>query len=199
MIGTAVGTFFTGSMFSLNEMNQVTWQTSWRGLEALADFRNLSLGFAILFLARINGLLFLINTIDNEAIRKKAHGRTLINSLIFLIFFIYFIVSILISDGYAYDAAGMVTAVKFRYFHNFIEMPVVTILFLAGVLSVLYGIAITIFIGSIKGIWFSGSGTILAVFALFLVSGLNGTAFYPSVYDPENPLQYRMHRQASSH
>ena len=67
-------------------------------------------------------------------------------------------------------------------------MPVIIIVFLAGVIGVLYGIAITIFKKSIKGIWFTGVGTILAVFALFIISGFNGTSFYPSVHDPKSSL-----------
>jgi cytochrome bd ubiquinol oxidase subunit II len=188
LIGCAVSTFFTGSQFSLNEMNQVTWQTPWYGLEALADFRNLALGFAVLFLSRINGLFFLINTIDNEAIRNKAQARSIVNSLVFLIFFLYFLVSILLSDGYAYDASGKISAVDHKYLNNFVEMPVIIIVFLTGVIGVLYGIAITVFKKSIKGIWFTGTGTILAVFALFIISGFNGTSFYPSVHDPKSSL-----------
>ena len=44
LIGAAVGTFFSGSNFSLNAMNQVTWQHPLRGLEAAFSLFNLSLG-----------------------------------------------------------------------------------------------------------------------------------------------------------
>jgi cytochrome d ubiquinol oxidase subunit II len=188
LIGTAVGTFFTGSLFSLNAMNQVTWHSPWRGLEALADFRNLSLGFAVLFLSRVNGLLFLMNTIDN-GIREKATKKLVTNVLIFLIFFLYFVVSLLLSDGYGYDAqSGEITLQNHKYLHNFLAMPFVILIFLAGVVSVLYGIALTLFSRSIMGIWFTGPGTALAVFGLFIVAGFNGTSFYPSLYDTSSSL-----------
>jgi cytochrome d ubiquinol oxidase subunit II len=66
LIGVAVATFFTGSQFELNDMNQVRWTNPWRGLEALFNLRNLALGFAVLFLAKTNGLLYMINAINNE-------------------------------------------------------------------------------------------------------------------------------------
>jgi cytochrome d ubiquinol oxidase subunit II len=189
LIGTAVGTFFTGSMFSLNDMNNVTWQTPWYGLEALANFRNISLGFSVLFLARLNGLLFIINTIDDQSMRKRAARRIIINLAVFLIFFLYFVVTLLISVGYAYDSStGLVSVVKNKYLNNFIEMPFVSVLFILGVAGVLAGLIITLLKNSVKGIWFSGVGTILAVLALFFVSGFNGTSFYPSVFDLQSSL-----------
>lgn len=189
LIGTAVGTFFTGSMFSLDDMNRVTWQTPWYGLEALADFRNISLGFAVLFLARINGLLFIINAVYDDLMRKRALSRLIINSLIFLIFFLYFVVTLLLSDGYAYDPfTGLVTTVSNKYLENFIAMPLVALLFILGVAGVITGLAVTLLKNSIKGIWFSGAGTVIAVMALFFVSGFNGTSFYPSVYDLQSSL-----------
>jgi cytochrome d ubiquinol oxidase subunit II len=198
LIGVAVATFFTGAMYSLNVMNQVRWATPWYGLEALFNFRNLSLGFAVLFLARINGLLYLINTLDNEELLKRAFKGLITNSIPFLIFFLFFVVSILLSDGFAADSqTGTITMEKFKYLHNLIQMPVILVLFLAGVIGVLYGIGISIFRKSLSGIWFSGSGTILAVFSLFLVAGFNGTSFYPSVFDLQSSLTIR--NASSSH
>ena len=189
LIGTAVATFFTGAMFRLNMMHQVKWATQWYGLEALASIRNLSLGFAVLFLSRINGLLYIINTIENASLKKRSVKGLTINSIIFLIFFLFFVISLLIAEGFAADPkTGIVSAVKFKYLNNFLEMPPVLIMFLGGVLSVLYGIGVTIFKGSTKGIWFTGAGTVFAVFSLFLIAGFNGTSFYPSVYDLQSSL-----------
>jgi cytochrome d ubiquinol oxidase subunit II len=192
LIGVAVATFFTGAMYSLNLMNQVRWATPWYGLEALLNLRNLSLGFAVLFLVRINGMLYLINTIDDEALIKRSVRGVTVNSIPFLIFFLSFVVSLLISKGFAADpVSGSISMEKFKYLHNFIEMPVVLILFLAGVAGVLYGIGITLFKRSLSGIWFSGAGTVLAVFSLFLVAGFNGTSFYPSLSDLQSSLTIR--------
>ncbi len=192
LIGTAVGTFFTGSRFILNDMNQVEWQTSWRGLEAVLDLRNLALGFAVLFLVRVNGLLYIMNSILDEQLYIRALRKTIINSLFFLVFFLYFVTAILISEGFAADSVtGIVTMEKYKYFHNLLQMPVVLFLFLAGVAGVLYGIGISVFKSSYKGIWYTGTGTVLAVFAIFLLAGYNGTAFYPSLSDLQSSLTIR--------
>ena len=189
LIGIAVATFFTGSMFSLNYMNQVEWATPWHGLEAVINGRNLALGLAVLFLTRTNGLLYIINSIEDKELIRKSVQKLIMNSISFLVFFLFFVIAILLSSGVAVNQqSGTVILEKFKYLHNFIQMPVVLILFLAGVILVLYGIGTTLFKGSRKGIWFTGSGTIVAVFSLFLVAGFNGTAFYPSIYDIRSSL-----------
>jgi cytochrome d ubiquinol oxidase subunit II len=198
LIGTAVATFFTGSMFSLDMMKGVHWATPYYGLEALFNIRNLSLGLALLFLSRINGLLYIINSVDEEVLVSSARRRILVNSLLFLVFFLYFLVSLLVSKGFAADpSTGYISVEKFKYLHNFINMPFVLIIFLAGVAGVLYGTGISIFGKNTGGIWFTGSGSVLAVFSLFLVAGFNGTAFYPSVYDIQSSLT--IYNASSSH
>ena len=198
LIGVAVSTFFTGAMFSLNNMNQVHWATHWYGLEALLNLRNLALGFAVLFLARINGLLYLINTLENKELLARSVKRLIVNTIPFLVFFLFFIVSLLVSQGFAADPfTGNITIENFKYLYNFIQMPLVLVLFLAGVLSVLFGIGVTVFKNSFTGIWFTGTGTVLAVFSLFLVAGFNGTSFYPSLFNLQSSLTIR--NASSSH
>jgi len=192
LIGVAVATFFTGAMFSLNLMNQVHWATPWYGLEALLNVQNLALGFAVLFLARINGLLYIINTVDDEALIKRSIKGLFTNSIPFLIFFLFFVIFLFISKGFAADPiTGTITIEKFKYLNNLIQMPVVLVLFLTGVVGVLYGIGITVIRKSFSGIWFSGAGTVLSVFSLFLIAGFNGTSFYPSLYDLQSSLTIR--------
>jgi len=189
LIGVAVATFFTGSQFTLNMMKQVHWNTQWYGLESLLNVRNLALGFAVLFLSRINGLLYIMNSISDEDLVSRSVRKLLLNTVPFLCFFLFFVISLLLSSGFAADSATAIIAVeKYKYLHNFIEMPAVSIIFLTGVIGVLYGIGIAIFKKSLTGIWFSGSGTVLAVFSLFLVAGFNGTSFYPSSYDLQSSL-----------
>jgi len=189
LIGAAVATFFTGSRFSLNEMNQVKWATSWHGLEALLNGRNLALGLAVLFLARTNGLLYIINSVDDKELVVRSNNKLVMNSTAFLVFFLFFVITLLLSSGFAYDqGTGMVSMEKYKYLNNLIQMPLVLILFLTGVVGVLYGIGITLFRGSRAGIWFTGTGTVMAVFALLLIAGFNGTAFYPSSYDLNSSL-----------
>lgn len=198
LIGVAVATFFTGAMFSLNDMNQVHWVTKWYGLEALLNLRNLSLGLAVLFLARINGLLYIINSLDNEQIIDRSVKKLLYNSVPFLVFFLFFVISLLFSKGFASEpVSGTISMEKFKYLHNLLGMPLVLAFFLVGVIAVLYGIGITLFRKSVSGIWFSGAGTVLAVFSLFLIAGLNGTAFYPSLSDLQSSLT--IGKASSSH
>jgi cytochrome d ubiquinol oxidase subunit II len=189
LIGTAVATFFTGSKFSLDQMNQVHWETPWYGLEALLNVRNLSLGLAVLLLSRINGLLYIINSIDDDNLNSRAHKSLLINSILFLVFFLFFVISLFLSKGFAVDAlSGKITEESYKYFTNLLQMPLVFIIFLIGVVAVLYGIGMTLFGKSNKGIWFTGTGTVLAVFSLFLLAGFNLTSFYPSTYDLQSSL-----------
>jgi cytochrome bd ubiquinol oxidase subunit II len=192
LIGVAVATFFTGSQFSLNNMNQAKWETSWHGLEAVMDLRNLSLGLSVLFLVRINGLLYIINSVDDESIFLQVHKRLIYNSVPFLVSFLYFAVAILVSRGFSVDeASGTVSLEKFKYLHNYLQMPLLIIMLLAGVTSVLYGIISAIILKSRKSIWFTGAGTILTVLSLLLVAGYNGTAFYPSNFNLQNSLTIR--------
>ena len=192
LVGAAVATFFTGAQFSLDELNQVRWANQWHGLEALLDGRNLALGLTVLFLAKSNGLLFIINSVNDENLINRSVKKLAINSVSFLIFFLFFTVSLFLSDGFAADTeTGIIVMERYKYLHNFFGMPLVFILFLAGVINVLYGFGTTLFSGNRKGIWFSGTGTLLTVFSLFLVAGFNGTAFYPSAYDISSSLTVR--------
>lgn len=197
LIGTAVATFFTGAAFSLNNMNQVKWATGWHGLEALTSGRNISLGIAVLFLSRVNGLLYLINAVEDEDLIERSRKKLVMNSITFLVFFLFFVVTLLFSAGFAVkDPDGEIVLEKFKYLQNLIQMPVVLLIFLGGVAGVLYGIGTSLFKGSRKGIWFTGTGSLLTVFALFLVAGFNNTAFYPSTYDLNSSLT--IHKASSS-
>jgi cytochrome d ubiquinol oxidase subunit II len=189
LIGTAVGTFFTGSDFSLDYMNSVKWGTGWHGLEALLDARNIALGLAVLFLARTNGLLYLLNTIDDDDLAARSSKRLIINAVSFLVFFLFFLVTLILSNGLTIRSgtAGIVIE-DYKYLHNFLNMPLVLAIFIVGVVAVLWGIGITILKGSRKGIWFSGAGTVSTVFALFLIAGFNNSAFYPSASDFRSSL-----------
>ncbi|HOV12223.1 MAG TPA: cytochrome d ubiquinol oxidase subunit II [Bacteroidales bacterium] len=181
LIGVAVGTFFTGSDFVLNEFNQVAWLNKTRGLEAVFNFQNVALGLTVFSLSRILGAQYFINSIDNDNIATRSRRQVGYNTLLFLVFFLIFVFMLLLNDGFSYTQDnGLVSKASNKYFHNLIEMPVVMLLFIMGVLLVLSGILITWFKKSTKGIWFSGSGTILTVLALLLLAGFNNTCFYPS-------------------
>lgn len=189
LIGTAVGTFFNGAMFSLDSLNRVTWGTPFRGLEAVLTFHNVALGLAVLFLARVLGLLYFMNSVDNATIYERSKRHLPYNVIPFLVFFLYFVIALLFKDGFAYHPeSGLVSVEPYKYLHNLIAMPLNTIMFLAGVVLVLYGIVSTLLKGGTKGIWFSGPGTVLTVWALFVLAAFNNTCFYPSVFDLQSSL-----------
>jgi len=91
-----------------------------------------------------------------------------------------------LSEGFAVDPqTGVVSLEKYKYFTNLIEMPVILVLFLLGIVSVLWGIIGTLLSEKFKkGIWFSGAGTIVTVCCLLLIAGYNNTSFYPSINQP---------------
>jgi len=189
LIGTAVGTFFTGSEFSINEMNQVTWEGQARGLEAALNVQNLALGLSVLFLSRVLGALYFLNNLDEATILTRAKRHLLINSILFLAVFVFFLIRLMLMDGFAFHPdTGEVFIEKSKYLHNYLEMPVVLTLLVAGILGVLLGIGSTLLKNSTRGIWFAGPGTFLVVLSLFLVAGLNDTSFYPSTHDLQSSL-----------
>jgi len=197
LIGMAVSTFFSGSDFVLNEHNFVEWKTPFRGLEALSNPYLYLLGIAMFFLSRVGGCLYLINNIADGEFIQNARKQLLVNTVLFLPFFLGFLAWILTKDGFAYDANGVVSLVAYKYAINLIEMPIAGILLLVGVLLVLVGIFQGAFTKSIRGIFAYGVGVTLAVTALFLITGLNGTAFYPSFSDLSSSLTIK--NASSSH
>lgn len=202
-IGTAVATFFTGSPFSADKSDltnmidaaTLQWQHPAHGLEALLNWRNISLGLAVFFLARVLGILFYMNTIDDEMIAARLKRHAIINTLPFLVFFLVFISIILSMPGFAVRPQDQfVFGVSNKYFHNLIQMPVVAILLSAGVVFVLLGSALPLANyakNAPSGIWYAGIGSILIVFSLFCLAGLNNTAYYPSVFNLQSSLTIR--------
>ncbi|MFH0757154.1 MAG: cytochrome d ubiquinol oxidase subunit II [Bacteroidota bacterium] len=189
LVGVAVATFFSGAQFSLDEMNSVTWATGARGLEAALSLFNLSLGLTVFFLARVLGLLYFMLTIDNGNIIARAKKALLYNAIPFVAFFLLFAVWLLLRDGFAVDPhSGKVSMEHYKYLHNLLAMPTVLALFLVGVLAVLGGIARGLLKERGEGIWFTGPGTVLVVFSLFMLAGFNNTAFYPSAHDLQSSL-----------
>lgn len=192
LLGAAVSTFFTGSHFIIDSARHSQWTVATRGLEAAFNVQNLSLGLAVFFLSRVLACLYFMKTIDSEEIIGKAKKQLLYNAIPFVVFFLLFTGLLLLKDGFAVNPATTEVFMQpYKYFHNLIEMPVVAILFLAGVVLVLAGIILPIASAAKygeKGIWFSGFGTVLAVFSLLLLAGFNNTAYYPSVSDLQSSL-----------
>lgn len=198
LLGTAVATFFNGAEFQVNK-GQITdiampvistWANPWHGLEAAFVFWNICLGLAVFFLARIQALLYFINNIDDAEIVTKSRKQLVIETGLFLVFFLTFLVRLLVADGFAVNPeSGEVFMQPFKYFINLIEMPAVLAILLIGVVGVLYGIIRTLLSDTWKkGIWFCGTGAVLTVLALLLCAGWNNTAYYPSITDLQSSL-----------
>lgn len=197
LLGVVVATFFTGADFVVNKDAMgdslapmiSTWDNGWHGLEALANIWNVGFGLAVVFLSMVLGALYLINNVEEENIVLKVRLRLWMAAFCFLLLFLSFLAHILVTKGFAVNADGTVYMEKYKYLHNFLEMPVVLVTFLAGVVLVLYGIVRTLASKKFrKGIWYTGAGTVLTVTALLLVAGYNGTAFYPSTADLQSSL-----------
>ncbi|MGB5990471.1 MAG: cytochrome d ubiquinol oxidase subunit II [Marinifilaceae bacterium] len=188
LIGVVVGSFFTGSAFSLNDMYSVQWHSDLRGLDLLFSIPNLLLGLSILALSRVMACLYFMNNIDSEGLIKKVRKELIINSAAMLVFLLSWVVNLVLSDGYAINANHVVSIEEFKYLHNLLDMPVNTILLLTGLILVLIGIAKGILKSSSQGVWFSGIGSILLVFSVFLLAGFNNTSFYPSTVDLQSSL-----------
>lgn len=219
LLGGAVATFFEGSNFIVQKSNLLqsaglssiqggdgggsliisSWANASHGLDALLCPWVLVLGFAVVFLTRILGILYFMNNVEDENIRSRGSVRLVGQSVPFLILFVAYLVHLLVKDGYAYDpVTGIISMESMKYLHNLIDMWPLAIILVVGVVLVLYGIAIEIF-GSRsqrspfrsqlnRGIWPAGIGTVLTVLVLLLLAGWNHTAFYPSTADLQSSL-----------
>jgi len=198
LIGGAVATFFEGSNFVVSKMNLTdgmqpvisSWANASHGLDALLCPWVLVLGFAVVFLTRILGLLYFMNNVDDENIRSRISVRLVGQTIPFLILFVAYVVHLMLKDGYAYDpATGIISVVPMKYLDNLLELWPLAILLVIGVILVLYGIIRTIISKTyIKGIWPVGIGTVITVLVLLLLAGWNNTAYYPSTADLQSSL-----------
>ena len=197
-LGTAVATFFTGSQFHVDQYHHSFWDSPFKGLELALDFTryqtfiNLSLGLGVFFLSRVLAILYFMNNVEDDNILEPAKKKLLPNAILFLVFFLFFLVNVLVMKGFNYDPVTKVVNMEdFKYLHNLLAMPLVLVVLLLGVVLVLWGIYRAAFAyekcGK-KAIWFTGTGTVLTVFALFLTVGYHHTAFYPSVSDLQSSL-----------
>ena len=199
LLGGAVATFFEGSNFIVEKNNLIDpealtpiisrWANASHGLDALLNPWVLVLGFAVVFLARVLGILYVMNNVNDEDIRSRVPNRLVGAAVPFLVLFVAYLVHVLLKDGFAYNEEGVIFMEPYKYLSNFIEMWYLTIVLLIGVVLVLYGIGKTIFTkGYIGGIWPAGIGTVLTVLALLLSCAWNNTAYYPSTADLQSSL-----------
>ena len=196
LIGTAVGTLFTGADFTVDRLNLAgqggaavisQWTSPWHGLEALENPRNWGLGLVVVLLAMTLACQYLMNDIDDATLRERTRNYMRRFSVSFVVLFVAWLVTLLLSDGATADATGLISMEPYKYLHNLLEMPVVAALLLIGVVAVLWSIRLG-WQGSRRAIWFGGTGSVLAVLALLLIAGWNQTAYYPSLSDLQSSL-----------
>ena len=192
LIGTAVGTFFTGSDFVVRKsaVGDIAapvisrWTNAWHGLEAVANPFNVEFGLMVMFLAVCLGALYMINNIDDKELGISLRRSLLICFVGFLLMLVLVLIHFITMDGFSVSADGVVAMEKGKYFHNLIEMPAVLTIFLLGAVLLVVGVVMTLVKKEFnRGIWFAGPGTVLAVMAIFMIAGYNGTAYYPSTAD----------------
>ena len=199
LVGTAVGTFFTGSGFTVdkaaiaNPASPVisTWKSAWHGLEALGQGHAVLLGLTVVFLAVILGALYVLNNVNDHDVRKQMRLTLKIASVPFLLFFVAWFVILMLKDGFSVDADGVVSMEPYKYLQNFLHQRIVFIPLVAGVLLVLAGLYLGIFTKHRRGFWFAFPGTVLVVVSVFFLAGFNGTAYYPSLTDLQSSLTIR--------
>lgn len=198
LLGGAVATFFDGSNFVVEKQNITDgmqpvisrWANASNGLDALLDFYNVLFGLAVFFLARILGILYIINNVNDEKIRSQARGRLVFSTAAFLVTFLWFFIRTLLKDGFAYDPqTNLVFMEPMKYLNNLGDMWYLSIVLVVGVGLLLYAIVRTLFKRDyIRGIWPAGIGVVLVVLVLFLCAGWNHTAYYPSNVDMQSSL-----------
>ena len=200
LLGGAVATFFEGSNFIIEKNNLIDvgaitpiisrWANASHGLDALLNPWVLVLGFAVVFLARVLGILYVMNNVNDEDIRSRGSVRLIGAAVPFVILFVAYLIHLLLKEGFAYDpATGIIFMEPFKYLNNFISMWYLLIILFIGVVLVLFGIGKTIVSKDyVGGIWPAGIGTVLTVLALLLCSAWNNTAYYPSTADLQSSL-----------
>lgn len=205
LLGVAVSMFFFGADFTVSRGNLLDgsapvvshWTNPTHGFEAIFNWKNLILGIAVLFLARMQACLYMMNNIkDDSSFFASMKTMAFINGAIFVVFFLWFMAMLLTATGYNVISDGYrtieVETQDYKYFHNFCKLWWAAVMLIIGVVSVLYGL-LRSFIAKAwtKGIWFTGIGTFLVVVALFCVAGFADTPFYPSLSDPASSLTIR--------
>ena len=196
LLGVAVGTLFFGGAFTVAKTNILDgaapiisqWAPT-HGLEAIACWKNLLLGFAVFFLARTMASLYFVNNIGGlDGFTARMRRKALVNGLVFAVLFVAFLVVLMLADGLR-SVNGSFVREQYLYFHNLTSMWWLAVILLAGVVAALYGIFRTAFDGKWRaGIWYAGFGVVAVVVVLFCTAGYGGTAYLQSTVDAESSL-----------
>ena len=197
LLGGAVATFFTGSNFIVEKGNITDfmqpvishWANGSRGLDVLLNPWVVIFGISVVFLARIRGTLYINNNVNDDIIRGRVRKQLLVNTVLFLLFFLPFLIVTLVGEGYAVNEAGVIVMEPMKYLNNLLAMWPLAIILLVGVVLLLFGIVKTVLKPEyVRGIWPAGIGVVLVVLVLFLIAGWNNTAYYPSTAELQSSL-----------
>ena len=197
LLGGAVATFFTGSNFIVEKGNITDfmqpvishWANGSRGLDVLLNPWVVIFGISVVFLARILGTLYINNNVNDDIIRGRVRKQLLVNTVLFLLFFLPFLIVTLVGEGYAVNEAGVIVMEPMKYLNNLLAMWPLAIILLVGVVLLLFGIVKTVLKPEyVRGIWPAGIGVVLVVLVLFLIAGWNNTAYYPSTAELQSSL-----------
>ena len=197
LLGGAVATFFTGSNFIVEKGNITDfmqpvishWANGSRGLDVLLNPWVVIFGISVVFLARILGTLYINNNVNDDIIRGRVRKQLLVNTVLFLLFFLPFLIVTLVGEGYAVNEAGVIVMEPMKYLNNLLAMWPLAIILLVGVVLLLFGIVKTVLKPEyVRGIWPAAIGVVLVVLVLFLIAGWNNTAYYPSTADLQSSL-----------
>ena len=197
LLGGAVATFFTGSNFIVEKGNITDfmqpvishWANGSRGLDVLLNPWVVIFGISVVFLARILGTLYINNNVNDDIIRGRVRKQLLVNTVLFLLFFLPFFIVTLVGEGYAVNEAGVIVMEPMKYLNNLLAMWPLAIILLVGVVLLLFGIVKTVLKPEyVRGIWPAGIGVVLVVLVLFLIAGWNNTAYYPSTAELQSSL-----------
>lgn len=197
LLGGAVATFFTGSNFIVEKGNITDfmqpvishWANGSRGLDVLLNPWVVIFGISVVFLARILGTLYINNNVNDDIIRGRVRKQLLVNTVLFLLFFLPFLIVTLVGEGYAVNEAGVIVMEPMKYLNNLLAMWPLAIILLVGVVLLLFGIVKTVLKPEyVRGIWPAGIGVVLVVLVLFLIVGWNNTAYYPSTAELQSSL-----------
>ena len=199
LVGTAVGTFFTGSHFTVDKAAIAdpsapvisTWESAWHGLEALAQPHAVILGLTVFALAYLLGALYLLSRVDDTGVRKEMYEAIQRVFFPFVALLVAWVVLLLFRKGFAVGADGVVVMERGKYFANLLAMPAVLGMLLGGIVLVLIGLIRGGFSHEQDGFWFAAPGTVLVVMAIFFVAGFNNTPYYPSITDLQSSLTIR--------
>lgn len=203
LLGVAVGTLFSGGAYYMDKLNITDignntisyWANSLHGLEAISVPFNILLGIVLFLAARTLGLLFIINEFGadrNSTMAERARVSLKITGCSFVLFFVLFLIMLVTRTGYSVEG-GVISAVKYKYLFNFIELVWPLIILLAGVVLVLAGLGYAMFAPARKWIsrnsfYVTGAGVVLAVWSILICAAFNNTAYFPSTISMQDSL-----------